>query len=624
MERNRIVMPVLLVCGLVFSPAVGRGTDAITLVRDGQPRAAIWLSTAANSIERAAAQDLQEYLSRMSGAKLSIRKGTPPAGQPAVLIGHGQRARQLVSDVLDEQHLGFDGFVIRTRADCLVLAGIDKNHKYREEHEGNGTRFAVFALLEKLGCRFYNPSPVGEHIPRLDTITVSDLNIVSKPDFARRRVDVSGHIRDHDSERTKQAWNRWYVQNRFGGVPITTSHNYDGICPPRLFAEHPEYFAFDRSKNRRVLTEDGQICLSNKQVVERAIRESRRFLNNRKDALGASLSPADADMDQWCQCDSCLAMDHADPGIGVATRVLAFNNRVAAEVQKSHPDRLLTYYADYFQVNMTGPPVLGNGTVVLKAHPQVVPVIVNRFCYLHAIDDPDCPLNTNYRWRLRAWSQVAKRLMSYEYYTHLFDLPRTPTPQTWLIGGRIRHYKAMNFISYKVGALNRWPDNELACYLAGRLAWDASQDDRALIEEFFRLYFQEAGNPMRAYYRRLNLVGRQTDSHGMFVAHADWTPQVLAELQAAIEVAQASAQQPLIKRRVRREADALRALTLVCRALAARRAWKEESTPQNRKLGIEAAEAAIAWVREIADQDLVASRRIESTFQQQIKQYLRR
>ena len=39
MERNRIVMPVLLVCGLVFSPAVGRGTDAITLVRDGQPRA---------------------------------------------------------------------------------------------------------------------------------------------------------------------------------------------------------------------------------------------------------------------------------------------------------------------------------------------------------------------------------------------------------------------------------------------------------------------------------------------------------------------------------------------------------------------------------------------------------
>jgi hypothetical protein len=48
-ERNRIVMPVLLVCGLVFSPAVGRGTDAITLVRDGQPRAAIWLSTRCRS-----------------------------------------------------------------------------------------------------------------------------------------------------------------------------------------------------------------------------------------------------------------------------------------------------------------------------------------------------------------------------------------------------------------------------------------------------------------------------------------------------------------------------------------------------------------------------------------------
>jgi len=617
-------MPVLLAGGLVFSTAVGRGTDAITLVRDGQPGAAIWLSKSANAIERAAAEDLEEYLSRMSGAELSIREGTPPDGQPAVLIGHSQRAHEMVSDVLDEQHLGYDGFVIRTRAECLVLAGIDKNHEYLEEHEGNGTRFAVFALLEKLGCRFYNPSPVGEHIPRLDTITVSDLNIVSKPDFARRRMDVSGHIRDHDSDQMKRAWQRWYLRNRFGGVPITTSHNYDGICQPRLFAEHPEHFAFDRRKNRRVLTKDGQICLSNEQVVERAIRESRRFLNKRKDALGASLSPADADMDQWCQCDGCLAMDHADPKIGVATRVLTFNNQVAAEVHKSHPDRLLTYYADYYQVNMTGPPVLANGKVVLSAHPQVVPVIVNRFCYLHAIDDPDCPLNADYRWRLQAWSQVAERLMSYEYYTHLFKLPRTPTPQTWLIGKRIKLYKKMNFISYKVEALNRWPDNELACYLAGRLAWDASQDDRALIDEFFRLYFQEAGDSMRAYYRRLNLVGRQTDTHGMFVAHTDWTPQVLAELQAAIEMAQASARQPLIKRRVRREADALRALTLVSRALAAKRAWRARSTPQNRKSGIEAADEAIAWVREIADQDLVASRRIESALEQQVKQYLLR
>ena len=85
--------------------------------------------------------------------------------------------------------------------------------------------------------------------------------------------------------------------------------------------------------------------------------------------------------------------------------------------------------------------------------------------------------------------------------------------------------------------------------------------------------------------------------------------------------AQASVRQPLIKRRVRREADALRALTLVCRALGAKRAWQAQSTPQNRKLGIEAAEAAIAWVREIADQDLVASRRIASALEQQVKQY---
>ena len=58
------------------------------------------------------------------------------------------------------------------------------------------------------------------------------------------------------------------------------------------------------------------------------------------------------------------------------------------------------------------------------------------------------------------------------------------------------------------------------------------------------------------------------------------------------------------------------------RALAAKRAWRAQSTPQNRELGIEAAEAAIAWIREIADQDLVASRRIESTLEERVRQYL--
>lgn len=609
-----------LACHCVTAAASEVAT--VTLVEDGNAQAVIVLRASPNEIERSAALDLQQYLMQMSGAKLSIAETDEVPDGPVILIGHSEVVRGLISDVLDEYHLGYDGFVIKTFPNRLVLVGRDPNRAYREEHEGNGTRFAVFALLEMLGCRFFNPSPVGEHVPRMSTIQVTDLDVVSKPDFMRRRVDVPHYVRDYFGPHMKMRWKRWYLKNRFGGVPITTSHNYDGICSPKLFESHPEYFSYDRDLKRRVLTDNNQLCLSNPGVVARAVNESERFLNVRRDVWGASLSPADSDMDEWCECDSCLAMDHSDPAVGKATRVLAFNNKVAAEVQKSHPDRFLTYYADYRGVNLNGPPVLRDGTVLLKAHSMIVPVIVNRYCYLHDITDPNCPLNADYLRNLRGWKKVADHLMCYEYFTHHFELPRTPTPQTWQVGPRIKHYKQLGFVSFKAEALCRWPDNDLALYIAGRMAWDADQDDRALIDEYFRLYFQEAAGPMKEYYRLLNNVGRDSGVHHMFLSHEVWTPRLLAKLRQSMNLAEETARQDAVIRRVQREADALKALTLISEALLAKSRWQADSTPKNKQQALDAVEAAISFIQSIADQNIVASYRINTSLERKIRRTL--
>ena len=128
---------------------------------------------------------------------------------------------------------------------------------------------------------------------------------------------------------------------------------------------------------------------------------------------------------------------------------------------------------------MPGPPVRQDGSIALKAHPAVAPVIVNRHCYLHDIDDPTCPLNARYRWRLDAWRRVADQLIMYEYYMHGFDTPRVPVPVTWQVGPRIRYYRDMGFIGYAGEILARWPDNDLTLYVAGRMLWDADQDAEA-------------------------------------------------------------------------------------------------------------------------------------------------
>ena len=234
-------------------------------------------------------------------------------------------------------------------------------------------------------------------MPRRPTVIVPNLNQVSKPDFIHRVLRNNNHVEPTLTARTQGDWELWGLKNRLGGVGFKHSHNYDGICPLRLFAEHPDFFAYERGKDgkgRRVPS--GQLCLTHPGVVKRAVEAARAAFDRDPHLRAYPLSPNDTE--GWCECDRCQAQDHPDRRIGLATRVLRFNNQVAAQVVETHPDRFLAYYAEYS--NMPGPPVHRDGSVVLPAHPAVVPAVVNFYCLLHDPRDPNCPRNREYCWRL--------------------------------------------------------------------------------------------------------------------------------------------------------------------------------------------------------------------------------
>ena len=87
-----------------------------------------------------------------------------------VLIGQSRAVKERLGSLLGEEHLGYDGYVLKTFPNCLVVAGQDyppgrqPNLWSDNRYNGNGTRYAVFALLEELGCRFFNFHPDGEHV----------------------------------------------------------------------------------------------------------------------------------------------------------------------------------------------------------------------------------------------------------------------------------------------------------------------------------------------------------------------------------------------------------------------------------------------------------------------------
>ena len=429
---------------------------------------------------------------------------SPPDG-PAVLIGQSQAVKDLVGYLLSEKHLGYDGYILKTFGDRLVVVGQDyppgrgPDLSLDERYNADGRRFAVFALLEELGCRFFSWHPDGEHIPKRKTITLGDLNIISKPQVAMRLLWIS-----HDfqfTDKTIRAFRLWRVCNGLGGVWIPHGHNYQWICSgAEYFEKHPEYFSYIRKQNRRIRSDHGrgQLCLSNAEVLQLVVEKARStFDGGNADIWGFSLSPNDSDHEDWCQCNQWLAMDSPEPNPGY----------LMAKAMPNPSDHTLRF------------PTVSIATRVLQFNNQVA-------------------------------EELAKML------------------------------------------------------------WDPNLDEDALIEEYFELYFQEAAKPMQKYYQQLDKVGHKPGYHNFYVHWENLTPQIIGQLELTLAKAEHSAKQNIVRRRIRREQEALTAYSLFVQAWSSYQQWSSQGTEQNRQRAREVFSNAIDYLKEIDDRELVNDMRM--------------
>lgn len=275
-----------------------------------------------------------------------------------------------------------------------------------------------------------------------------------------------------------------------------------------------------------------------------------------------SLSPNDL-QGGWCECEKCVAWDDPDPTVGLAARVLRFNNLVAKAMEEEFPDQHYLYYAEYS--NMPGPPVRKDGTVAMKAHPAIIPIYVNMTCAIHDITDSSCPLNIIHRQLLDSWSRVAEQIYMYEWWMWTYN---NPIPVHDIIGQRINYYHNHGMRGYYAELLGHSPDNTLSMYIAAKMLWDVDQDPKAILDDFFELYFQESAEPMGKYYRILGSDVSGAKKHGVrFLSRRPKTKfnidlpidvRRAKKLRRILDSAVALAKKPVVKRRLVRESKALR------------------------------------------------------------------
>ncbi len=515
----------------------------VTLVREGAAVATIVIPDTPLESESFAARELQTYVEKMSGALLPMLAEAERPEGAVVTIG---ATRDVPAELLAS--LDVEECVIRTTTGggLMVVGGrrapiVDGSGK--EWVRDRGTLYGVYELLHRLGVRWYDPSPIGEVVPRTPTITVPDTDYRHKPPFAYR-AGFQG---------------QWAVRNRFcgnawggpewGGVWYEwLSHMYHYIAPPdRFFTEHPEWFPLIGGE--RVPT--GQLCTNAEGLVDRfadfVLDTYKR--NPQLEVLGIEAN----DGQGWCECDACRALDIPDlrtpyNAVSMTPRIVDFNTKVARKVAQENPEAVLGWYiyADHTEV----PP----GVEALP------PNLHGRVCtytafsnYSEPIETGKSPQNLRLRGVLEGYRRLLTHMSTYEYWSGYMWFG--PMPIRGVIAANIRYYGKLGLEgSYLLGP-EHWGSQGFNYWLAGRMLWDPSEDEDELLEDYCRNFFGPAAEPMHRYHLHFEQAvaesGMVVQSGGAYIEPL-FTPAVTERALELLSQATELADTDVVRARIER------------------------------------------------------------------------
>ena len=329
-------------------------------------------------------------------------------------------------------------------------------------------RHATFTFLEKLGCRWFFPGKTWEVIPRIRKLEFPEFNLQETPDYQTRRIWYGWGI--GPIPENADAYSDWVVHNRMGGsLTGSTGHAYAGIARGDLhFEEHPEWFPLINGKR----THRGQICISNPEIRERAIKRARDFFSSPTSPTMISMSPNDGA--GWCECLECKDLG------STTDQALWLANQVSEAIREKHPDKLVAMYG------YAGTSIPPN----IKAKDNVIIFIATAFN------------KAGFDKSLEGWSKKAKYIGIRDYYNVIIwnrDMPRWQVDK---MRQRIPYYHQRGAIAMNAESGNQWAPEGLNYYIASKLLWNIEADVDALLEDFYSKCWGKAAPVMKRYYER--------------------------------------------------------------------------------------------------------------------------
>ena len=536
----------VLFCATAFGEAY--------LVKDGHPRAQIVVSEKPPRTVTLAAAELSNYVEKMSGAKLPIVTRPKEDGGAKVYVGRSPFTDGRGQSAGD---LDYGAFRMVSGPDWLILLGRDGDFAppdtYIGSEKGRPTHFekwdeltggkygnpvsagsgysaklgvwnqaqrgslnAVYAFLRTLGMRWYFPGELGQVTPKLRDIAIPTVDRTVRPDFPIRRLYFYYNTFRHDRTGEDALWQMRLGLNAghesFGcsgfGHGLRNVHGRDKSAPT-MFA------LFGGKRSVESHWGQGAPCLSSEALFQSTVKYARAVLDVYPDEPVIDIAPVDG-YASLCQCERCK--DQGTPERGwngrMSDYVWTFINRVAIELQKTHPGRKVNGLA--YSGFQQPPRKIG------KLSPNVSLII----CRWRA-NFIDPMKREEFRELTDAWltKLPSKELYIWDYYLH--SRPKgswegIPVYFPHIVSDDLKFLKGKSKGDF-IEVSRNWPAwglkwhalaaNHLNVYVTARLYWDADQDVGALLAEYYEKFYGPAAREMEAFigYAETNSLNAAKD-----------------------------------------------------------------------------------------------------------------
>ena len=504
---------------------VGSGEKIMTITKNGKAEAVIVVAADAPYKNQLAAKELKYFLDRISGADFVIKTDDKQVTGPKILVGPSRYTAGMKLDIPSGQSYDEikEGFLIRTVGQDLVLAGNDDgwllpgnrgNRKSKKKFPDpkrpynlafgkayKGTLFAVYAFLEKLGCRWYMPGRLGEVIPANANISVGKLDVFERPGFLMR-----GYWLTHVNNDAANELDAFFHRNRFlefhAGFSNASDSSIHRFITDDMFKDHPEYFGLlPDGKGRDIKV----ICMTHPEVEEILVRKIREMFRNNPELTFVGFAPHDGMF--ICYCAKCLAANGnirkqdgvaGDDKPSVSGSYYRLISNVAARLKPEFPDKIIS--ASIYCGRIYTPPSEFKFSDNVGGHLALL-----EYSLVKPIDHPDNWQSKQIAAMFKAWKRRLDKFIYRPYYPNFMFSLTLPIPQMHNI---IRDVKFLARPENKPLGM-RWECRQvwnlhfLNIYMLGKMLWNPEGDGEKILDEAYDKLYGPAAGPVKKFYSAL-------------------------------------------------------------------------------------------------------------------------